>query len=185
MISGMIRAATEEDVAEIRAMIRELADYERAVEQARTTEEQLREALFGEHPAAFALIAEDDGTGRIVGYALWFPCFSTWTGTRGMHLEDLYVRPSARGGGHGKALLAFLAAICERRGYERFEWWVLARNEPTIGFYRSLGVEFLDEWTVCRLSGEPLAELAARAPVDLDRTSPPRGGGSYGPLPRQ
>ncbi|MET8113330.1 GNAT family N-acetyltransferase [Streptomyces prasinus] len=111
----MIRAATEEDAAEIRAMIRELADYERVGEQARTTEEQLREALFGEHPAAFALIAEDDGAGRVVGYALWFPRFSTWTGTRGMHLEDLYVRPSARGGGHGRALLAFLAAFCERR----------------------------------------------------------------------
>ncbi|MEV0301934.1 GNAT family N-acetyltransferase [Streptomyces prasinus] len=134
----MIRTAAEEGVAEIRAMIRELADHERAVEQARTTEEQLREALFGEHPAVFALIAEDDGTGRVVSYALWFPRFSTWTGTRGMHLEDLYVRPSACGGGHGKALLAFLAAICEQRGYERFEWWVLAWNEPVIDFYRCL-----------------------------------------------
>lgn len=170
MISGMIRAATVEDVAEIRAMIRELAEYERAGEQARATGEQLREALFGEHPAAFALIAEDDGTGEIVGYALWFPHFSTWTGTRGMHLEDLYVRPSARGGGHGKALLASLAALCEQRGYERFEWWVLAWNEPAIDFYKSLGVEFLDEWRVCRLSGEPLGELAARAPAVLDRT---------------
>ncbi|MFD7404960.1 GNAT family N-acetyltransferase [Streptomyces sp. NPDC059866] len=167
----MIRAATVNDVAEIRAMIRELAEYERAVEQARATEEQLREALFGEHPAAFALIAEDDGTGETVGYALWFPRFSTWTGTRGVHLEDLYVRPHARGGGHGKALLASLAAICERHGYERFEWWVLAWNEPTIDFYKSLGVEFLDEWTVCRLSGEPLRELADQAPAVLNQTS--------------
>ncbi|WP_055694485.1 GNAT family N-acetyltransferase [Streptomyces prasinopilosus] len=181
----MIRAATEKDVAEIRAMIRELADYERAVEQARATGEQLREALFGEHPAASALIAEEDGTGRVVGYALWFPRFSTWTGTRGMHLEDLYVRPSARGGGYGRALLASLAAICEQRGYERFEWWVLARNEPAIGFYRSLGVEFLDEWRVCRLSGGPLAELAARAPAVLDRTPAPRDGGPRGPLPQR
>ncbi|SDN66624.1 L-amino acid N-acyltransferase YncA [Streptomyces sp. cf386] len=161
----MIRAATENDVAEIRAMIRELAEYERAVDQARATEEQLREALFGEHPAASALIAEDDETGEAVGYALWFPHFSSWTGTRGMHLEDLYVRPQARGGGHGKALLASLAAICERRGYERFEWWVLAWNEPTIDFYKSLGVDFLDEWRVCRLSGEPLRELAAQVPA--------------------
>ncbi|MEF9906329.1 GNAT family N-acetyltransferase [Streptomyces sp. P9-A2] len=167
----MIRSATVKDVAEIRAMIRELAAYERAVEQARATEEQLREALFGEHPAAFALIAGDDETGEVVGYALWFPRFSTWTGTRGMHLEDLYVRPSARGGGHGKALLASLAVICEQRGYERFEWWVLAWNEPTIDFYTSLGVEFLDEWRVCRLSGEPLRELAAQVPAALDRTS--------------
>jgi GNAT superfamily N-acetyltransferase len=170
MISGMIRAATVNDVAEIRAMIRELAEYERAVEQVRTTEEQLREALFGEHPAAFALIAEDDETGEAVGYALWFPRFSTWTGTRGMHLEDLYVRPRARGGGYGKALLACLAAICEQNGYERFEWWVLAWNEPAIDFYKSLGVEFLDEWTVCRLSGEPLRELAAQVPAVPNQT---------------
>jgi GNAT superfamily N-acetyltransferase len=160
---GMIRAATAHDVAEIRAMIRELAEYERAAEQARATDEQLRGALFGEHPAASALIAEDDDTGETVGYALWFPRFSTWTGVRGMHLEDLYVRPHARGGGHGKALLAALAAICRKNGWERFEWWVLAWNEPTIQFYKSLGVELLDEWTVCRLSGDPLAQLAAQA----------------------
>ncbi|MGW6735972.1 N-acetyltransferase family protein [Streptomyces sp. NPDC055013] len=167
----MIRAATVNDVATIRAMIHELAAYERAVEQVRATEEQLREALFGEHPAAFTLIAEDDETGEAVGFALWFPRFSTWTGTRGMHLEDLYVRESARGGGHGRALLASLAAICEERGYERFEWWVLAWNEPTIDFYKSLGVEFLDEWRICRLSGEPLRDLAGRATAGLDQLS--------------
>ncbi|MFF5981992.1 GNAT family N-acetyltransferase [Streptomyces olindensis] len=161
----MIRSATVEDVPEIRAMIRELAAYERAVEQARATEEQLREALFGAHPAAFALIAEDDATGQVVGYALWFPRFSTWTGTRGMHLEDLYVRPAARGGGHGRALLASLAALCRRHGYDRFEWWVLDWNEPAIGFYKSLGAQFLDEWKVCRLSGGPLGDLAAQAPA--------------------
>ncbi|WP_286253908.1 GNAT family N-acetyltransferase [Streptomyces graminofaciens] len=161
----MIRAAVANDVTEIRAMIRELAEYERAVEQARATEEQLRQALFDDtHPAAFALIAEDDDTAETVGYALWYPRFSTWTGTRGMHLEDLYVRPGARGGGHGKALLATLAALCEREGYERFEWWVLDWNEPAVEFYKSLGVEFLDEWRVCRLSGAPLKELAGRAP---------------------
>ncbi|MEU9954904.1 GNAT family N-acetyltransferase [Streptomyces sp. NPDC050982] len=165
----MIRAATVDDIAEIRAMIRELAEYERAAEQVRVTEEQLHDALFGELPAAFALIAEDDESGQAVGFALWFPRFATWTGTRGMHLEDLYVRPHARGGGHGKALLACLAAVCEQNGYERFEWWVLAWNEPTIDFYKSLGVELLDEWTVCRLSGEPLKELAARAPAVLDQ----------------
>ncbi|GAV42648.1 mycothiol acetyltransferase [Streptomyces acidiscabies] len=161
MIGRMIRDATVDDVADIRAMIRELAEYERAVEQATATEEQLREALFGAEPAAYALIAEDDGTGGVVGYALWFPRFSTWTGTRGLHLEDLYIRPSARGGGHGKALLAALAAICVSRGYERFEWWVLDWNEPAIAVYKSLGAEFLDEWRICRLSGAPLEELAA------------------------
>ncbi|MEW2298739.1 GNAT family N-acetyltransferase [Streptomyces sp. NPDC006655] len=159
----MIRAATEDDVAAIRAMIRELADYERAAEQARATEEQLREALFGPHPAAHALIAEDDTTGAVVGYALWFPRFSTWTGTRGMHLEDLYVRPHARGGGHGRALLAALAALCLRSGFERFEWWVLDWNEPAIGFYKSLGADFLDEWRICRLTGEGLSTLASAA----------------------
>ncbi|MFE5813034.1 GNAT family N-acetyltransferase [Streptomyces sp. NPDC056479] len=166
----MIRAATVDDIAEIHAMIRELAEYERAAEHARATQEQLRDALFGEHPAAFALIAEDDETRRTVGYALWFPHFSSWTGRRGMHLEDLYVRSHARGGGHGKALLASLAAVCQQNGYERFEWWVLAWNEPTIDFYKSLGVELLNEWTVCRLSGEPLKELAAQAPADLNQT---------------
>ncbi|CAM5645367.1 Acetyltransferase OS=Streptomyces aurantiogriseus OX=66870 GN=GCM10010251_35700 PE=4 SV=1 [Streptomyces aurantiogriseus] len=121
----MIRDATQDDIPEIRAMIRELAAYERAVEQARATEEQLREALFGERPAAHVVIARYDGSGEVVGFALWFPRFSTSTGTRGMHLEDLYVRPQARGAGHGKALLATLAALCSRSGYERFEWWVL------------------------------------------------------------
>ncbi|BFO18882.1 GNAT family N-acetyltransferase [Streptomyces sp. KM77-8] len=151
------------DVPEIRAMIRELAVYEKAAEQARATEEQLRAALFGEDPAAFVLIAEDGDTGGVVGFALWFPRFSTWTGTRGMHLEDLYVRPGTRGAGHGRALLAGLAAICRERGYERFEWVVLDWNAPAIAFYESLGAELLEEWTVCRLTGAPLARLAARA----------------------
>ncbi|MEV3973375.1 GNAT family N-acetyltransferase [Streptomyces sp. NPDC050698] len=164
----MIRPATPNDVPEIRSMIRELAAYERAEEQARATEEQLRSALFGEHPAAHALIAQDDDGGGTVGFALWFPRFSTWTGTRGMHLEDLYVRPSARGAGHGKALLAALAATCRRNGFDRFEWWVLNWNTPTIDFYKSLGVELMDEWTVCRLSGEPLELLAAQAPDVVD-----------------
>ncbi|GHC96579.1 putative acetyltransferase [Streptomyces violarus] len=165
----MIRSATVNDIPELRAMIRELAAYERAVEQARATEEQLREALFGEHPAAFALIAQD--TGGAVGYALWFPRFSTWTGTRGMHLEDLYVRPQARGAGHGKALLAALAATCRRSGYDRFEWWVLAWNTPAIDVYESLGVELLDEWKVCRLSGAPLGELAAQTTAVVNPAS--------------
>ncbi|MEU5520501.1 GNAT family N-acetyltransferase [Streptomyces sp. NPDC047860] len=161
----MIRAATVADVPEIRSMIRELAAYERAAEQARATEEQLRTALFGEHPAARVLIAEDDDTGAIAGFALWFPRFSTWTGTRGMHLEDLYVRPHTRGAGHGRDLLAALAQICRESGFERFEWVVLDWNEPAIAFYQSLGAELLEEWRVCRLTGGPLEELAARAPV--------------------
>ncbi|MEU1626315.1 GNAT family N-acetyltransferase [Streptomyces sp. NPDC020096] len=168
----MIRAASPADIPAIHAMIRELAEYERSLEDARATPEQLREALFGEHPAAFALIAQDapgaqqSDSGvppRAVGFALWFRNFSTWTGTHGVYLEDLYVRPEARGAGHGKALLAELARMCVERGYERFEWSVLDWNEPSIGFYKSLGAVSMDEWTVHRLTGEPLRALASSA----------------------
>ncbi|MFF7727260.1 GNAT family N-acetyltransferase [Streptomyces sp. NPDC008001] len=170
----MIRAATPADVPAVHAMIRELAAYERSLEHAGATEEQLREALFGEHPAAFALIAESDekaGGGASAaagpaGFAIWFRNFSTWTGTHGVYLEDLYVRPEARGEGHGKALLAALARICVERGYRRFEWSVLDWNTPSIGFYKSLGAEPMDEWTTYRLSGEPLRTLAALAQSD-------------------
>lgn len=157
----MVRTAAPTDVPAIHAMIRELAAYEKALEQARATQEQLHDALFTEHPALFGLIAEDDITGEPVGFALWFRNFSTWTGTHGVYLEDLYVRPSARGGGHGRALLRELARICTARGYRRLEWWVLDWNEPALGFYRSLGAEPMDEWTVHRVSGDALTRLAA------------------------
>ncbi|MFJ4407789.1 GNAT family N-acetyltransferase [Streptomyces sp. NPDC088910] len=185
----MIRTATPDDVPVIHALIRELAEYERALEEARATQEQLHAALFGPDAVAHALIAEepakpaadgaDDGSsegegegagsdsgagaGTVVGFALWFRNFSTWTGTPGLYLEDLYVRPQARGGGHGKALLAALAAVCVERGYERFEWAVLDWNEKALGVYRSIGARPQDEWTVQRLSGPALAELAALA----------------------
>ncbi|MEV5123117.1 GNAT family N-acetyltransferase [Streptomyces decoyicus] len=160
----MIREATPDDVPVILAMIGELAAYERVPEAAQATEPQLEEALFGPQPAVFALIAEADGTP--VGFALWFRNFSTWTGTHGVYLEDLYVRPEARGGGHGKALLAALAEICVARGYERFEWPVLNWNEPSIGFYRSVGAQPMDEWTVFRLTGEALHNLAGGSRVN-------------------
>lgn len=160
----MIREATPSDVPVILTMIRELAAYERAEDCARATEPQLKEALFGDHPAAFALIAEADG--EPVGFALWFRNFSTWTGTHGVYLEDLYVRPEARGAGHGKALLAALAQLCVTRGYERFEWSVLDWNEPSIGFYRSIGAQPMDEWTVFRLTGDALRDLAAPASIN-------------------
>lgn len=169
----MIRNATPADVPVIHALIRELAEFERALEEARATEEQLHAALFGPDAVAHALIAEDgengatseDGEsgGRVAGFALWFRNFSTWTGTPGLYLEDLYVRPQARGAGHGKALLAALAAICVERGYERFEWSVLDWNEKALGVYRSIGARPQDEWTVQRLSGPALTELAALA----------------------
>ncbi|MET7538712.1 GNAT family N-acetyltransferase [Streptomyces sp. NPDC005349] len=157
----MIRTATPADVPVIHAMVRELADYEKALHEARATEEQLREALFGERPAAFAHIAEDDTTGEPVGFCLWFLNFSTWRGVHGIYLEDLYVRPEARGGGHGKALLTELARICVERGYERLEWSVLDWNEPSINFYKALGAAPQDEWTVYRLTDEALDQLGS------------------------
>ncbi|MGW6157304.1 N-acetyltransferase family protein [Streptomyces sp. NPDC055144] len=157
----MIRTATPADVPVIHAMVRELADYEKALHEARATEEQLREALFGERPAAFAHIAEDDATGEPVGFCLWFLNFSTWRGVHGIYLEDLYVRPEVRGGGHGKALLTELARICVERGYERLEWSVLDWNEPSINFYKALGAAPQDEWTVYRLTDEALARLGS------------------------
>ncbi|MEU6507728.1 GNAT family N-acetyltransferase [Streptomyces sp. NPDC046942] len=158
----MIRAATPADVPVIHALIRELAEYEKALEEARASEEQLRETLFGERPAAFAHMAVDDGSGEPVGFALWFLNFSTWRGVHGIYLEDLYVRPTARGAGHGRALLTELARICVQRGYARLEWSVLNWNAPAIGFYESLGARPQDEWTVYRLTEGALAELGAQ-----------------------
>lgn len=153
----MIRPATPEDVPAILAMIAELADYERAPHEAVATEEQLRSALFGSTPHVYAHLAVDNG--EPVGFALWFLNFSTWRGVHGIYLEDLYVRPGARGGGHGKALLAELARICVDRGYARLEWWVLDWN-PARDFYRAIGAEALTEWVPYRLSGVALEKLA-------------------------
>lgn len=154
----MIRTATPADVSVVLEMIRELADYEKALHEVRATEEQLRAALFGERPAAYAHIAETDD-GEVVGFALWFLNFSTWRGTHGIYMEDLYVRPGNRGGGYGKALMAELARICVERGYERLEWSVLNWNAPTIDFYESLGAVAQDEWSVYRLTDGALAEF--------------------------
>ena len=158
----MIRIATPDDVPVIHSLIRELAEYEKALEEARATPEQLHEALFGENPAAYAHIAQDDTTGEPVGFSVWFLNFSTWRGVHGIYLEDLYVRPSARGGGHGKALLTELARICVERGYQRLEWSVLDWNRPSIGFYESLGARPQDEWTVYRLTDGALESLGKR-----------------------
>ncbi|MDJ0384037.1 GNAT family N-acetyltransferase [Streptomyces sp. G-G2] len=154
----MMRTATAADVPVLHAMVRELADYEKALHEARATEEQLREALFGERPAVFAHIAETE-SGEVAGFALWFLNFSTWRGVHGIYLEDLYVRPQHRGGGYGKALLRELAGLCVERGYERLEWSVLDWNSSAVDFYRSVGAVSLDEWTVNRLTGDALREL--------------------------
>nr|WP_211176922.1 GNAT family N-acetyltransferase [Pseudonocardia acidicola] len=154
----------EDDLPEVVAMVHELADYEREPESCLLTPAQLRTALFGPAPALFGHVAEvagSDGSRRVVGCALWFLNFSTWKGVHGIYLEDLYVRPEYRGHGLGRALLATLAGICTERGYARLEWSVLDWNTPSIGFYRSIGAVGMDEWTTFRLTGTPLADLAA------------------------
>jgi GNAT superfamily N-acetyltransferase len=153
-----IRRATASDVAAMVTLVHELAEYERAPGQCHLTADQLHTALFRESPALFAHVAELDGT--VVGCALWFLNFSTWDGVHGIYLEDLFVRPSARGSGLGKALLVALAEECVRQGYSRLQWWVLDWNEPAIGFYKSLGAIPMDEWTVFRVSGAALRQLA-------------------------
>jgi GNAT superfamily N-acetyltransferase len=157
----VIRTAVRDDVRTILRLIHELAAYERAAHEVRATEEDLARDLFGPDPAARVLIAED-AAGRPVGFALWFTTYSTWLGRPGIYLEDLYVTPDARGGGHGRALLAELARIAVDRGYGRVEWSVLDWNEPAIGFYKSLGATPQDEWTVHRLTGEALTALGTR-----------------------
>ncbi|MFJ7413594.1 GNAT family N-acetyltransferase [Streptomyces sp. NPDC098077] len=160
----MIRTATPEDVPVLHALVRDLAAYEKALDEVVVTEEQLTEALFGDRPAAYAHVATagDDGDGgEVIGFALWFLNFSTWRGVHGIYLEDLYVRPDRRGGGHGRALLTELARICGERGYQRLEWSVLDWNAPSIAFYESLGARPQDEWTVYRLTDGALARLGA------------------------
>lgn len=154
----MIRTAVRDDVPTILRFIRELAAYERAEHEVHATEDDLARDLFGPHPAAQVLIAEDDA-GRPVGFALWFTSYSTWLGRAGIYLEDLYVTPGARGSGHGRALLGALARIAVDRGHGRVEWSVLDWNEPAIGFYKALGATAQDDWTVYRITGEALTAL--------------------------
>ncbi|TPG15507.1 GNAT family N-acetyltransferase [Sphingomonas oligophenolica] len=170
-----IRFATPDDVATILRFIRDLAEYEREADKVVATEALLAEALFatppaaGIHqsstlmgPAAEALIAERDGPDGIepIGMALFFHNFSTWTGWRGLYLEDLYVTPEARGSGAGTALLKRLAAIAKERNCSRFEWSVLTWNTPAIEFYRSLGAVSMEDWRINRVTGDALDRLA-------------------------
>ena len=154
-----IRPARPEDVPAVVAMVHELAEYERAPQQCHITDEQLHTALFGPDPAAFVHVAAGHvaaGGSELLGFALWFLNFSTWEGVHGIYLEDLYVRPTARGSGAGRALLAALAGICVERGYRRLDWWVLHWN-PAREFYAAIGATAMDEWIPYRLEGEPLA----------------------------
>ena len=154
----MIRAAEPGDVDAVVGLIGDLAEYERARHEVQVDATSLHAALFGPTPAVFAHVAVVDG--EVVGFALWFLSFSTWLGRHGIYLEDLYVRPEHRGGGHGRALLATLARIAVDRGYGRLEWAVLDWNEPALAFYRALGAVALDEWTVHRLTGDALQRAA-------------------------
>ncbi|MFB6719712.1 GNAT family N-acetyltransferase [Kribbella sp. NPDC056345] len=154
-----VRRARPEDVPAIVELVHALADYERAPTECHLTVEQLETALFGESPAVFAHVALLDD--RIVGCAIWFLSFSTWRGVHGIYLEDLFVRPEARGTGLGKALLTALAQECVTNNYERLEWSVLNWNTPAIDFYKSLAAHPQDEWTVYRLTDKALAKLGS------------------------
>ncbi len=155
----MIRPATEDDVDALVQLIHELADYERSPESVHIDGEQLRAALFGASPTVFAHVADEDGD--IVGMAIWFLSFSTWTGRTGIALEDLYVRPEGRNRGIGRALVSRLAAIAHQSGYGRLDWSVLDWNQSAIRFYQSLGAVPMDQWIGYRLSGEALAALGS------------------------
>lgn len=153
-----IRRVRPSDVPAVVGLVHELADYERAAADCTLTESQLDQALFSAAPSLFGHVAVVAGS--VVGCSLWFLNFSTWRGVHGVFLEDLYVQSSHRGSGLGRALLVELARECTQRGYARLEWAVLDWNEPSIGFYRSLGAESLDEWSTFRLSDGALARLA-------------------------
>jgi GNAT superfamily N-acetyltransferase len=156
-----IRPARPDDAALIFDLVRELAEYERLSGDVDATPETLAEALFGPSPRVFCDIAEHGG--EPVGFALWFYSFSTFRGRHGIFLEDLFVRPAARGRGLGKALLANLAKRCVAENLARLEWSVLDWNEPSIEFYRLQGAEMLEGWTNCRVSDAALWRLADQA----------------------
>lgn len=151
-----IRFATEADIPAIRRFIQELAAFEKLPEEAKASELDLKSTLFGERPYAEVLIAEE--VEKPVGFALFFHNYSTWQGRPGIYLEDLYVQPSARGGGFGKALLERLAELTIERNCGRLEWSVLDWNAPAIDFYESLGAFPMEGWTTYRLTGNALLE---------------------------
>ena len=153
-----IRPARPGEAALVLAFVRELAEYEKLSHEVAATEAMIDAALFGAQPRVFCDIAEWDGAP--VGFALWFPDFSTFSGRTGIYLEDLFVRPAHRGNGIGKALMANLARRCAMNGWSRLQWAVLDWNTPSIAFYKSLGAVLLDEWTGVRISGEALEKLA-------------------------
>jgi GNAT superfamily N-acetyltransferase len=162
MTTLRVRPATPDDLSLVLSLIRELAEYEHALDEVVATEETLRRHLFGEGigrgPLAECVIGEIDGEPQ--GFALFFLNFSTWLAAPGLYLEDLFVRPAGRAKGLGKTLLSELARLAIGRGCQRFEWSVLDWNAPAIGFYRALGAVARDEWTTFRLTGDALHALA-------------------------
>lgn len=165
-----IRPARPADTGLVLAFIRELADYEKLAHEVVADEAALHDALFGPKANAEALIGElvrDGAPPEPVAFAVFFHNFSTFLGRKGLYLEDLFVRPAHRGGGHGRRMLAHLARLAVERGCQRFEWAVLDWNTPAIGFYETLGARPNADWTIYRLAGEPLARLAAEASPPL------------------
>ncbi|HKP05141.1 MAG TPA: GNAT family N-acetyltransferase [Chthoniobacterales bacterium] len=158
MATFKIRTTTDADLPIILSLIRELAEYEREPDAVVATEAGLREVLFGAKPSAEVLLALEEQ--EPVGFAVYFHNFSTWLGRPGLYLEDLFVRPEKRGKGYGRALLERLAQVAKERGCGRMEWAVLDWNEPAIQFYRKLGAQPMDEWTVFRLTRDGIARLA-------------------------
>jgi GNAT superfamily N-acetyltransferase len=156
---AVLRRARPGDEDGILGCVRALAEYEKEPDAVEATADDLRQVLFGPAPSVFAHVVEKDG--QVIAIAIWFLNYSTWTGRHGLYLEDLFVRDDERRHGYGRALLKALAEVCVRCGYRRFEWAVLDWNEPSIGFYRSIGAVGLDEWTIQRLSGDALTRFAA------------------------
>ncbi|WP_395698291.1 GNAT family N-acetyltransferase [Methylocella sp.] len=154
-----IRSAAQGDGALIFSLVKELADYEKLSHEVRSSEADIRAALFGEPPRAFGAIAQDGD--EAAGFALWFYTFSSFRGRCGIWLEDLYVRPAFRGRGFGKALISHVAGVCVAETLGRFEWSVLDWNAPSIAFYESLGAKLMRDWRICRVEDEALARLAA------------------------
>jgi GNAT superfamily N-acetyltransferase len=159
-----VRSARPTDVPRIDALVRELAEYERELEAVKATPEDFGAAFFNPHPRVFCHVVEVDRPDgpTVVGLAIWYVTFSTWRGRHGLWLEDLFVQPDYRRLGAGRALLTELARICSDRGYARMEWSVLDWNEPAHRFYRGLGAAPQDDWTVWRVTDEPLKTLGTR-----------------------
>jgi GNAT superfamily N-acetyltransferase len=160
-VSLKIRRARPDEAGVVFALVRELADYEKLSHEVDATEKSIADALFGDNPILFCDLAEWNG--EVAGFAVWFNNFSTFSGRTGIYLEDLFVRPSMRGKGIGKALLAHLAKVCVDNGWSRLQWSVLDWNTPSIEFYKSLGAVMLDEWKLCKVAEPALAVLSGRS----------------------